>query len=76
LPLSDVVQWGYSYLRRNYPHLLLPNTNNLNFVSYIETICNKYKFFKSNLEMDSERGINFLYNSWINNLKVNYEKEN
>jgi hypothetical protein len=38
-------------------------------------ICQKYKFLTNNSQPDKNRAIEYLYKDWINNLKVNYEKE-
>jgi hypothetical protein len=77
LPLTEIVEWGYSFLRINYPNIfydkykVIPDEN---FINFIHSICEKFNFIKNDSQIDTGRAIVFLYDDWKNNLRVNYEK--
>lgn len=77
LPMREVLMWGYEYLKKHYLNMLLKKyelTNAPDFNDFLKFICRKYFFISSKNFLDENRGLNFLYNDWLNNLKINYEK--
>jgi 6-phosphogluconate dehydrogenase len=51
-------------------------TENLDFYAFMNLVCEKYKFIRSDLKLDTDRGIDFIFNEMLNGriAKVNYEK--
>ncbi|MDR3257899.1 MAG: ribosome biogenesis GTPase YlqF [Mycoplasmataceae bacterium] len=79
LPLDEVVSWGYQFLKNNYMNQLESKygmTENLDFYAFMNLVCEKYKFIRSDLKLDTDRGIDFIFNEMLNGriAKVNYEK--
>jgi ribosome biogenesis GTPase A len=77
LPLAEVVEWGYTFLKNNYSNILHNKYKAISsdsFSDFIQHVGHKFNFVKNNSQIDIDRTISFLYDDWKNNIKVNYEK--
>jgi ribosome biogenesis GTPase A len=79
LPISEIVEWAYKFLTLNYLNQINARFNlksSLNFQDFIKFTCEKYKFVRKDLQFDTNRANEFLFNELVNGniVKVNYEK--